>query len=212
MAKKKIGRIGKIALVALVGSSLTGSFVSGYNYRDAVQNEVYPPLDLDEKEVLMKLDGNPQAIQEFIATGKFSYDERFIGSVCPNNAPFCEVWTPAAHYLRTKKGDCDDIMALVHYALNKSGKVLFLGGNPSNHVVYVYPGENGLYGVVSNGKLEYSPPKYKTLDEIAQTYAGQYSVYREITLPNEDDVLLYSFDIWDKIKVGPVEKIMIKKK
>ncbi len=193
--------------MAVLGGSLAASFTSGYVYRDTIRDEVYPPLDRNEKEVLMRLNGNPKALQEWIATGTLADDERFIGSLCPETAKSCEVWTPAVHYLRTKKGDCDDVMALAHYVLNKSGKVLFLGGNSPNHVVYVYPGENGLYGVISIGASEYSLPKYKTIDEVAQSFSGRYDYYREETLPDDDQILLYSFDLWERITRGPPKAI-----
>jgi len=103
----------------------------------------------------------------------------------------------------SKKGDCDEVLALSHYSLGKSGIGLYLHNlkdpldkeDDTGHAVYIYPSDNGFYGVISINESEWRPAKYKSIEDAALSFAdSRYDYYKFINLPDEDNILLYSYE------------------
>jgi hypothetical protein len=156
----------------------------------------------DEKALLESLKGHPDKVQDWINSQvTYTRDEaQFYPVQCPVKED-CDYWAPVAHLLRSRREDCDGIIGLAHLALEKKGFGLYLANedkdDESAHIVYVY-NEKGKYGIVSVNASEYSEPRFSTLEEVAnfvnRSHRGKFTFYKRVTLPTNDDILLYSKD------------------
>jgi len=159
---------------------------------------VLPPVTTEEAQLLEEFHNNPQAIQKWIdqPTVKYRKDkEQFGGIYCDKDDKKCDVWISALAFLRSKKGDCDEVMPLSHYSLDEKGVGLFLSdeANDHGHFVYLYPGENGFYGVISISGSEAKLPTYKSVHEAALALKrSEHDYYQEVILPDEEEALLRS--------------------
>lgn len=173
------------------------------------------PITAEEQELLEEFDNNPQAIQKWIDQKvKYTLDEEQFGGVfCDKDDEGCDVWISAVAFLRSKKGDCDEVMALSHYSLDKKGVGLLLSDEAKKygHFVYLYPGENGFYGVISINKDEAKLPIYKSVHEAALSLkSSNHDYYRKVIPPDDDDILLHSYEnLKDPSKMG--RKVYFKK-
>ena len=121
---------------------------------------------------------------------------------------------PALEYLRAEKVDCDDILAISHYALG-SGEGILFKGKMIDHVVYLYS-EDGKYGFISQNKNENTEPIYQTKEEAIIFFARnlaplKYGSYNEIILPEEKNSLLYDLNYKDDVLKGPEVRITFEK-
>lgn len=159
----------------------------------------YEPLTPSEKETLEQMMGDPAQIQRWIDSNvTYTLDEKqFYPSQCADTE-HCDYWAPVAHLLRSRREDCDGILALAHYALRKTGFGLYLSSddakNDSAHVVYVYSQE-GKFGIISVNDNEASGPKFSSLNEvstfISSRHQGKYTFFKKVALPYDDSILLY---------------------
>ncbi|MBU0470526.1 MAG: hypothetical protein KJ984_03565, partial [Nanoarchaeota archaeon] len=192
---------------------------------------VYPPLSNLEKKILDDIKDNPEAIQHKIdkwinddendlfpdnSGNYFTDTEQFQGSLCTGGEAYCDIWAPAVHFLRTKAGDCDDVLLFAHYSLGGKGYGIYLNGkNEKNetigHAIYVYPGSNGKYGIISINSCEQTGSIYTNLEEIAESYSESFDFYQVLTLPDNEETLLYDFNGKRETKFGE-KRYFIKKK
>ncbi len=224
-----------VGLGGLAGLLSGGLFYAGYHQGRSTKRIIYepgtvfPPLSNLEQALINRIRNKPAAIQDLInnwITGEknslfvdpeketnYLIDvEQFKGGLCQSDATKeseCDIWAPAAHFIRARIGDCDDVLALAHLALEKKGYGLFF----HDHVVYVYE-ENGLLGSISINKSENLEAKFKNNRDLAYKIIGEdkrliitekeiiINYYQEVHLPNDDKTLLYDYNIKDKIKWG----------
>ncbi len=158
-----------------------------------------PQLSPDEYAVLHELSGDAFKLQDWIDSSLvYTKDEtQFYPSICDKKED-CDYWAPVAHVLRSHREDCDGIIGLAHYVMEKKGFGLFLSSDSehidSAHIVYVYP-KDGKYGIISVNAREFSQPRFDSLEEVALfvdiNMGGKYNLYKKVKLPAHDAILLY---------------------
>lgn len=200
-------------LVGIILATTVGcSYVSLRETREiANQHAKYiPSLTLSENKILDELKNNPNKLEHWILDElNYTVDyDQFGGSFCQEDP--CDVWSPVGHLIRTKREDCDGILALSHFVLDKKGVGMILHKyNLDAHAVYVYPGENDLWGVISINYNEYSDPVFKNFQEVAEAFSYKnYTSYQVVNLPDDDKTLLYStVSIEKKSRISKEKKI-----
>lgn len=175
----------------------------------------------DEQDLLHELKGDPREIQGWINRNvTYTRDQdQFLGySDCPDKYQSekhkgCDVWASAAHVVRTQREDCDGVLALSHYLLDKTGFGLFLDDDDttdnSAHAVYVFQ-KNGKYGAISINRAEFRSPVYSSLTDLAASIGGDYTYYKKIELPHDDVTLIYAPNLKDLSDYG--DRVNLSKK
>lgn len=221
MKKKGLEQLVKNCFLGsvLIGAGFVyGSSENYSNENNSTENDskIYPSLLINEKQILKDVENNPIALQNWITSDvKGVYDENlFSDSLCEKNKP-CDIWESATLLLRIRQGDCDDILAISHYSLNKSGVGLLLVKMEGNklklgHAVYVYKGDNQKYGIISIIGSEFRAPIFDSIKEAAKSFSEDYDYFYQINLPNDNQTLLYNLNVKDHIFLG--YKINLNKK
>lgn len=209
-SKTFFGQVGSLSLVVAIYSNCF-SYTTLNEARDltkSYQQYGIPPLNKKEELLLKELKNNPDKLQSWINCNvTYTSDEKqFEGLLCENNHPSCDVWASLGYLIRTKREDCDGVLAISHYILNKSGVGLYLEENKKNgeaHAVYLFQGENKLYGIISINDFEYKSSQFNSIDEAVQSFSDQYKSYRILILPDDDNKLIYYFNIKELVSIGP---------
>ncbi|MEK6863180.1 MAG: hypothetical protein AABW53_00615 [Nanoarchaeota archaeon] len=172
-------------------------------------NKVYPPLNSREGSRLDSLFGKRKSVQNFIVnkTKYLSDEKQFSGNLCAgsqNGEGSCDVFTTAVHFYRTKKGDCDDVLAFSHYLLNNGAGIYLDSKDPAviSHIVYAYR-EDGKYGIISINESEQTEANFQSMEEAANFAGRSYDYYQIVRITDDSEKLLYGFDIKNDVVFGP---------
>lgn len=186
-------------VVPVVPDSVDASFMSDNvagEFSKVYVSKGLPALTYRELKLLETFKDNPKELQNWINDKtKYMYDTEQFKNTHLCTPIFCDIWAPAAHFLFTGREDCDGVLAISHLSLSSPNNrgIILEGG--SVHAVYVYE-QNGLYGIISIGEIEYREPRYKSIDEaVKDVFKGRYEHYREVILPNDKHFLTYSYEI-----------------
>lgn len=208
--------IGLVILTAAASAAVFGEgYIIGVNSRETppcqagYSRKIYPPLSSREMSEFDHMRNEPYLVQEWInREAVYMHDKnQFNGSLCSFEES-CNIFAPAAWFFRSKQEDCDGVLMFAHYALEGKGYGLILRGEKSAHAVYAYL-QDEHYGAISINQPEFREPGYTSIDELARSLAEgrNYEIYQLLSLPEDEETLLYDFDAKDKINWGEEVKL-----